>query len=421
MKRPALTTPSTIEVPRAERRTLSNGVELHMLSGDDYQVTRVTFVFRAGSARQIKPFSAGAAANLMAEGSARMTGRQIAERLDFLGSYYDVSIDRDYVYLSFASLARLFAQTLDLAAEVLLRPVYPEKEVEAYRTKRRQQLAVERTKVDMLAREEFARVLFGEEHPYGVSYPESAYDELRRDDIVSFHDRFYRAGGCFAVCSGHVGPDECAAICRLAELLPCADSSPDPLFPAPRTRHEGFVSRPDAVQSSIRVGRLLFPRNHPDFVGMQVVAEVLGGYFGSRLMRNLREQHGYTYGVMAAMVNLEREGYLAIATQTGAEVTRQALNEIFRETERLRSQPVGDEELSLVKNMMTGEVMRILDGPFGIADVTIENILCGTDNGIIEENLRRIREITPEEILRLAQRYLAREDLVTVVAGPCKV
>ena len=150
---------------------------------------------------------------------------------------------------------------------------------------------------------------------------------------------------------------------------------------------------------------------------MQVLSTVLGGYFGSRLMQNLREHNGFTYGVFSAMVNFQQAGYLAIATQVGAEVTEQALQEINNEIELLRTQPVTEEELQLVKNIMAGEMMRILDGPFGIADVTTENILCGFDNSHIQHNLERIRQTTPEEILSLAQRYLAPEDLVTVVVG----
>ena len=133
---------------------------------------------------------------------------------------------------------------------------------------------------------------------------------------------------------------------------------------------------------------------------MQVVATALGGYFGSRLMQNLREEHGYTYGVVSAMVNFEREGYFAIAAQVGADVTQEALREIYAEIERLGAEPMPEAELELVKNMMTGEMMRILDGPFGIADVTIENILCGCDNTVIGSNIRRIREMTPAGVRR---------------------
>ena len=215
-----------------------------------------------------------------------------------------------------------------------------------------------------------------------------------------------------------VGSDRIViAVAALAERLPRSESETGTPFPAPVTRHEAFVEHPGAVQSSIRIGRMLFPRQHPDFLGMQVVASALGGYFGSRLMQNLREERGYTYGVVAAMVNFEQAGYFAVATQVGTDVTRDALREIYAEIERLRTEPMPDEELSLVKNIMIGEMMRILDGPFGIADVTIENILCGRDHTVIGENIRRIQAMTPADIQRLAQKYLAREDLVTVIAG----
>ena len=414
---PPRITPSEIDVQQAEKRILRNGIALYTLPSADFEVLRISFVFRAGSAVQTVPFSASAAANLLAEGSDRRSAQQIAEQLDYYGSWYDVNIDRDYAYINFATLSKFFDRTLDVAAEILLRPAFPETELRTYAAKRRQRLAIDRTKVDVQAREAFARALFGPRHPYGISSDESLYDTLTRADIEAFYRRFYTAENCFVVCSGRIGEHERQAIGALAEQLPHGPSGGATAFPDPETVHEAFVPHPGAVQSALRLGRLLFPRQHPDFVGMQVVATALGGYFGSRLMQNLRERNGFTYGVVAAMVNFERAGYFAVATQVGTDVTQAALQEIYREIERLRTEPMPDEELALVKNMMTGEMMRILDGPFGIADVTIENILCGFDNRIIGENIRRIRSMTPADVLRLARKYLAREDLVTVTAG----
>lgn len=417
MRQPPLIRPAAAELSEAAHTTLSNGVELYSLAADDFEVLRVTFVFRAGSAAQQVPFSASAAANLLSEGTQRMTAQQIAEQMDYYGSWFDVSIDRDYAYISFASLSKFFDRTMEVAEQLLLHPVFPEEEVRAYCAKRRQRLSIERAKVETQAREAFAQALFGPEHPYGISSDEREYDRLTRDAIAAFYERFYTARNCFAVCSGRVGERELEAVGAIAEQLPAGSVSAAPPFPAPRTTHHAFVDHPGAVQSSLRIGRLLFPRQHPDFLGMQVVATALGGYFGSRLMQNLRERHGYTYGAVAAMVNMERAGYLAVATQVGTDVTQAALTEIYAEIERLRREPMPDAELELVQNMMVGEMMRILDGPFGIADVTIENILCGRDNASIGENIRRIRSTTALEVQQLAQKYLAREDLVTVVAG----
>lgn len=435
--------PATLDVTAAERRRLPNGVSLYVLAADEFEVLRVSFVFRAGSVRQQVPFSASATANLLAEGTRDLTAAEVAERLDYYGSWYDVSIDRDYVYISFAMLSKFAAETLAVAEQVLLHPAFSEEEVAAYCAERRQRLAIERRKVDVEAREAFARALFGPAHPYGITADEAAYDRLTRDDVAAFYERWYTAGNCFVVCSGRVDPAAEQAVAAIAAQLPQERRTEEAaapevaeqrteeqrvaaepfagadtlLFPTPATQHEARVTHPGAVQSSIRIGRLLFPRRHPDFVGMQVVAAALGGYFGSRLMQNLRERNGYTYGVVAAMVNFERAGYLAVAAQVGAEVTGAALDEIYAEIERLRTELLPDEELALVKRIMEGEMMRILDGPFGIADVTIENLLCGTDNDAVDRNLARIRATTAEEIRRLARKYLRREDLVTVIAG----
>jgi len=416
MTQPPLELPETLTVAQARLRILANGVKLYMLPCDDFEVLRVTFVFRAGSSRQAVPFSASTAANLLAEGSHGHSARQIAERLDYYGSWFDVNLDRDYAYISFAMLSKFCAETLDTAREIILRPAFPEEELRTYCAKRKQRLAIERRKVDVEAREAFARAIFGPEHPYGIAYDEQLYDRLTREEVAAFYRRHYTAENCFVVCSGRIGEEEQRFVTAIAEALPHGTPA-QPRFPAPRTSREERVLHPGAVQSSIRIGRLLFGRQHPDFTGMQVVAATLGGYFGSRLMRNLRERNGYTYGVVSAMVNFEQTGYLAIAAQVGTEATRPALDEIYAEIERLRTDPMPEEELTLVKRIMAGEMMRILDGPFGIADVTIENILCGTDNSVIAENLRRIEAFTPDDVLHLARRYLAREDLVTVIAG----
>ncbi len=414
---PVNTTQPTVEIANAECITLRNGMQLYILPANDFVVMRLTLLFRAGSSRQAVPFSASATANLLAEGSQHMTAREISERLDFHGSYFDVNTDRDYSYISFAMLSKFVPQTLQVAEEILLHPTFPEEEVETYRLKRKQRLQIERQKVDVRAREAFAQAMFGADHPYGQCFEEEAYDRLTRDDVVSFYQRHYTASNGFAVCSGRVGEAEREAICALLEQFPVCEPLSREEFPAVEQQHEVCLSHEGAVQSSIRIGRRLFPREHPDFVGMQVVAAALGGYFGSRLMQNLREEHGYTYGVISAMVNFEREGYLAIATQVGKEVTEEALHEIYTEIERLRTEPLSEEELQLVKNIMTGEMMRILDGPFGVADVTIENILCGRTNSVIAENVTRIRQITPDEVQQLAAKYLRREDLIIVVVG----
>ena len=415
-QQPDIVIPHSVEMPPARLTHAQNGVRIYTLSSDDFEVVRFTFVFKAGSSLQTKAFAASSTANMLGEGSTSLTAQEIAERLDFYGSYFDVNIDRDYSYISFCTLKKFFEPTLAVAREILLHPAFPEREFEIYRQKRKQSLVIERKKVDMQSRELFAEALFGKDHPYGISTHEDEYDNLSTEILREHYQTLYTAENAFVVCSGNIDNDVYAEIEALASELH-SGASASVAFPEAKTTHYIEQNVESALQSSVRVGRLLFPRTHPDFVGMQVVAAILGGYFGSRLMQNLREEHGYTYGVMAAMVNFEQEGYLAIATQVAREKRKEAIAEIYNEIERLRHELISEEELQMVKNVMIGEILRILDGPFGIADVTIENIMCGMDNSATEQSVQRIFSITPEEVKHLAEKYLKRDDLIVVVAG----
>ena len=416
IQQPDIIIPDSVEMPRTECHTTKNGVKIYILDSNDFEVVRFSFIFRAGTSMQHKPFTASATVNMLSEGSQSKSAQEIAEILDFYGSNFDANIDRDYAYLSFVSLSKFFDKTVEVAREIILHPAFNDKELQIYCSKRKQGLTIERKKIEVQSRELFGKALFGENHPYGKSSPESEYDNITREDLVALYKELYTADNCFIVCSGRVSDDVLSVIEDIASELPQGEVRSE-IFPATNTIHRIFKEDSTALLSSIRIGRLLFERRHPDFVGMQVVATALGGYFGSRLMQNLREEHGYTYGVMAAMVNFEREGYLAIATQVAKEHRDDALREIYFEIERLRNELMDEDELQMVKNMMIGEILRILDGPFGIADVTIENIMCGFDNSATEESVATILAITPEEVQRLAQRYLNAEDLVEVVVG----
>ena len=199
MTQPAITTPATIKVPLAEQLTACNGTRIYAINCPEYEVVRVSFVFHAGTIAQRHPFTASATANMLAEGSLNMTSQQIAEQLDYYGSYFDINIDRDYSYITFCTLSKFFEQTAEVIEEVILRPTFPEREVGIYSAKRRQQLSIERRKVETIARENFAQAIFGKSHPYGISYPESAYDTLCREDINEHYQRRYTAENCIVI------------------------------------------------------------------------------------------------------------------------------------------------------------------------------------------------------------------------------
>jgi predicted Zn-dependent peptidase len=382
------------------------------LRNSDQGVVRVSFVFRAGTSYQSVPFSASAVVNTLTEGTERFSGREIAERLDFVGSYFDANIDRDWAVITFCSLGKFSGETMEIAEQVVLHPTFPEREIAVYCHKRKEQLDVQRSKPDHLSRELFGQAIFGTDHPYGITSPSECYDNLTPEILRSFYLSHYTANNCFAVLCGDVSE---ADVERTLGILGGLPKGGELLrhIPEPDPVEYAKWHFPGAVQSSLKVGLPLFSRSHEDFISMQVLATAMGGYFGSRLMQNLRERNGLTYGAYAAMINLDRSGYFVMSADVASEYTEAAIGEMLHEVKRFCSEPMGDNELQMVRNIIFGDVMRIFDGPFGVADVTIENIQNGTDNSYTERFLQQVATCTSEQLQQVAAKYL-QKDLLTI-------
>ena len=416
MKRPEIHPISLPRVPHYEVTKAANGTPLYTLHNSTQGVVRVSFVFRAGTSYPTVPFRASTVVNTLSEGTQNLSGEQIAEGLDFVGSYYDANIDRDWSVVTFCSLGKFIDPTLDIAEEVILRPSFPEREIASYCAKRKEQLHIQRSKPEQLSRELFGKSLFGENHPYGITSSEEAYDDLTPELLREFYQAHYNAANAFAVISGDFGPEVEERVKAILAALPEgkeASREIPPLESVPFAKE----SLEGAVQSSVKIGIPLFSRSHPDFIPLQVLATAMGGYFGSRLMQNLREEHGYTYGAYAAMINLDQSGYFVMSAEVAAEHTDEAIAEFFNELERIASEPIGEEELEIVRKIIVGDVMRIFDGPFGAADVTIENIQNGERNDYTEHFMERVRTITPAELLAVAERHLQKNRCTVTIIG----
>lgn len=416
MKRPEIHPISLPRVPHYEMTKTEGGAPLYTLHNSTQGVVRVSFVFRAGTSYQSAPFCASTVVNTLTEGTRNLSGEQIAEGLDFVGSYYDANIDRDWAVVTFCSLGKFVEPTLDIAEEVILRPEFPAREIASYCAKRKEQLHIQRSKPEQLSRELFGKSLFGENHPYGITSSEEAYDDITPELLRDFYNAHYNAANAFAVICGDFDQKVVERVVAILNGLPAGEEAsreipPLESVPFAKQRLEG------AVQSSVKIGIPLFPRSHPDFIPLQVLATAMGGYFGSRLMQNLREEHGYTYGAYAAMINLDQSGYFVMSAEVAAEHTDEAIAEMFSELDRLSLEPIEEGELEIVRKIIVGDVMRIFDGPFGAADVTIENIQNGERNDYTEHFMARVRSITPAELQAVAKRYLQKNRSTVTIIG----
>ncbi len=407
-----------IHLPTPQKQALSNGIEVYYFNSGNQDIVLIELIIEAGSKYQTKPFTAMATNIMLREGTKRYTAQALADEIDFYGAQLECTTERDNAFVSLYSLTKHLDKMLPILNEIVRYPTFPKTELNIIAEKQKQQLEINKEKVSFLARTYFNRLIFGENHFYGkVLEPEEMLD-VNAHDLQSFHKKQYHAKNCKIIVAGKI-PDYLPDL--LNETLGQPWEGEKAQQPAqnilPHSEKLNFIVKPDAKQSAIRMGKVLVNRQHPDFLGLKVLNTLLGGYFGSRLMMNLREDKGYTYGVGSGTVPLLQEGYQIIASEVGREVTQKAYSEICNELMRLCDNPVPEHELALVRNYMMGDFMRSLDGPLAQASVFRELIESEMGMDFLTDFKNTIHTIDAKTLQALAQKYYTPESFHTLIVG----
>jgi predicted Zn-dependent peptidase len=419
-QQPPLQPVGRINFPQPRVYQLRNGIKVYEFNAGTQDVISVEMMFAAGSWFQKKPFTAMATNLMLREGTRNFSAQKLSESLDYFGAHFENATERDNAYVTLYSLNKHLNNTLPLLSEIVKNPVFPEGEFSVLASKQLQMLEVNRQKVNFLARTHFNSILFGSDHPYGTFLEPYDIGKVKTPDLAAFHKTQYHSDNCTIIVAGRIKPD----LIHDLEVHFGGDDWSGQItnytkhFPAGSDQKYHFHLKEGAMQSAIRMGGMMFSRSHPDFAGMKVLNAILGGYFGSRLMNNLREDKGYTYGIGSAVVPLRKGGYFVISGEVGASVTKKALSEIKFELNRLCNETVGESELSLVRSYLTGEMLRAVDGPFAQADLYRELIEDGLEISHFEELIDTIQHINAQQLQDLAIKYLNPENLFTLVVGP---
>ena len=408
-------------IARPERRKMKNGMPLNIINAGTEDVIRFDLLIGCGQWNQDYPLQALFTNRMLREGAGNLTSAQIAEKLDYYGAWLELSSSINYGFITLYSLSKYFARTLVVITDMVKAPLFPAKEFSVVVDNNKQQFLVNSTRVEMIARKQLNRSLFGENHPFGRFAVAEDYDRITPEILREFYQKYYHSDNCSVYVSGKVTPEIIHCIEEKLGEEPWGTLQPRPelkiVQPDISTENRIFVEREDALQSSLKMGSFVMDRQHPDYLKARVMVTLFGGYFGSRLMSNIREEKGYTYGIGAGIVSYPDTGVLSISTEADNEYINPIISEVYLEMDKLCNDRVPEKELEMVKNYMLGDMCRSYEGPFSLSEAWIYIETATLDDDFYLRSLNAIKEITSEEIRTLAQKYFCKENLIEVIAG----
>jgi zinc protease len=417
---PAFKTVEKIEMIRATEMRLKNNIPVYSINAGSQDLIKIEFLFSAGMYQQKMTLQAATVNAMLEEGTSKMSASQIADAVDYYGAFLEVGVSQDSASVVLYTLNKHLKATLPVVEDVIKNATFPQNELNTHLTNKKQKFYVNNQKVANVARKRFAELIFGETHPYGISVKEEDFSRITREHLNDFYKTFYRANSCKIIIAGKIAPD---VYPLLEDHFGGNDwtSESDLNRPASEiisvSEREQLVYKEDALQSAIRIGKILFNKNHPDFQPLQVLNTAFGGYFGSRLMSNIREDKGYTYGIGSGIASLQNGGYFFISTEVGVDVCKNAINEIYFEMDRLRNDLIPEDELELVKNYLLGTFLRSVDGPFAMADRFKGIMEYGLSYDYFDRYIATIKRITASELRGLAQTYFDKDSMIELVVG----
>jgi zinc protease len=398
-----------------ERQTLQNGVETYFVSGGNQEVVRVELIFPAGRWFEKKWGAAYFSANLLSKGTSTKTSFEIAQAFDRYGAHLEISPGLDTVSISLFSLNKNLQPALTLLFELITDAAFPEKEIEQIKSTYLQNLKVNNEKTSFQASKLIRKNLFGEVYPYGKELEESDVATISRDHLIDHFNTFFKDVTLFV--SGKITPQNKQDIVQTLFNLPYRKAESKTVLFANHSRTSTRVEKEGSIQSSIRMGKRIIDRKHPDYANLLLLNHILGGYFGSRLMKNIREEKGLTYGIYSSLNILKHNGFLVIGADVNKENLDLTFDEIRKELKRLRSEKINQEELDTARNHFIGSLQSEITTPFAHADKIKNIVTFNLPDQYYQNLINKIDSLSSTELLRVANDYFSEDSFTEVAVG----
>jgi predicted Zn-dependent peptidase len=355
---------------------------------------------------------------MLRNGTSTKTAFQVNEHFEYYGAYCNRTCHNETAVVSLHTLTKHLPKLLPVLREMITDSIFPEEELVIYKQNSKQKLAVNLQKCDFVANRMIDAYVYGPEHPYGRYQVAGDYDAITTEQMKAQFRQYYIGGNLVIFIAGKLPSDLFEQLNTQFGDLSLTTKIGQPtngmVLPASQKKHR-IANDPDGVQGAIRVARPFPNRRHPDYMKAMVLNTVLGGFFGSRLMGNIREDKGYTYGIHSYIQNHMQDTAWMISTEAGKDVSEAAVEEIYKEMKLLSEKLIDEEELLLVRNYMIGSILGDLDGPFQIINRWKNIILNDLDEQFFYDSIATIKTIPAEELQQLAQKYLQPADFYELV------
>jgi len=412
---PALKAIDHIEFIAPQKYEISDYANLYHTKDVADETCRFDLYFDAGKCRGMKGIP-NFVNGLLLSGTTEKSSIQIQEEINGKGGFFESGVSIENSVISVYCLRENFQAIFDTIIDAILNVAFIEKEVTEFLNDSKQKLKINLGKMSYLAQVEFQRTLFASDEYYSNTLILNDFDMITRDQLVQFHSSYYLKGLSKVVVVGNIEED---LIFKIIEDCKDIALQSQPTFKSTIENKKGevYLEKDEAIQSAIRLGRILFNKNHPDYLDFLVLNTIIGDYFGSRLMTNIREDKGYTYGIGSMLAEVNNFGYFLIATEVRKDVRMNTLDEVQFEFNRLQNELVSESELELVKNYMLGQLLKSADGAYAMTDLFLSAEAQGKDLNFYNDALHSVRTITPIRIMELANKYLNWEDYTIISVG----
>lgn len=412
---PTTTELNHLDLVLPERIELSDQVHLFWIKDVKNETVKLDMIWDAGTKYQNKPLVSAFTNALMLSGTDELSAHQISEQIDYYGGYLSHDLDKDNGGITLYGLSSKIESIFNVFSLALKKAIFPENEFNKLVDIRKNSYLVSQEKVNTQCQKIFNQHIFGEDTLYGQVAELEDFDAITLEDVKSFYSHYYLTPPTLFLV-GEVDDSFIEVLKKWAQQFQLKL----PKVPAQRlhqTKKRIEVEKEKAMQTAIRVGRLMFSKNHPDYFKFQIVNTIFGGYFGSRLMSNIREDKGYTYGIGSGMAVLEEAAYFFISTEVDKKHKENTITEIYNEMDRLKTELVDKEELNRVKNYMNGDFLRHSDGPFAMME-SYKNIYFNQlSENYYSDFIFAVNDITPQQIKEIAQKYFDKNEMLEVLIG----